>query len=253
MRVLIVEDEDAAGKRLNKLIHNIDSSIDIIDIIDSVESAIIFFKTKPSPDLLFLDIQLADGLSFEIFDEVDVMCPVIFTTAYDKYALKAFDLNSVDYLLKPIDQEKLADSIQKYKDVKDHYTESGQKQLSDLVSTFNQMDKKYKLRFLINKADELIPIHVDDIAFFYAEEKLVFLVCNNTKRHIINYTLEQLENMLDHVKFFRINRKQIISLDNISKIHMYFNYKLKLEVKTGLTQEFVVSKAKVNEFKKWLV
>jgi len=253
IRVLIVEDEETASARLKKLLHEISPEIVIEKILDTISDAVSFLECEPKIDLIFLDIQLADGLSFEIFEQVNVQVPIIFTTAYNEYALKAFELNSIDYLLKPIDKIKLEKSLNKFQAVKEHYSsEVFQHQISSLIEQFKGNKSNYKTRFLIPKADELVPVHVNDIAFFYAEDKVVFLVSVSGERFIINFSLDQLENNLDPQKFYRINRHQIIANSNILKIHNYYNYRLKIELKINMNQEFIVSKAKVSEFKNWL-
>lgn len=253
IRALIVEDEENASLRLQKLLKEINQDVEIVESTDTISHVVDFINSGKEIDLIFLDIQLADGLSFEIFEKVKVNVPIIFTTAYDQYALKAFELNSIDYLLKPIDKNKLEKSIFKYKEVKEHYSaEKLSDQIQNMMLQYKGIDTNYKTRFLIPKADELVPVHVDDIAFFFAEDKAVFLVNDNEERFIINFSLDQLENSLEPKKFFRINRHQIIAGSNISKIHNYFNYRLKLELNINLEQEFIVSKAKVSGFKNWL-
>ncbi len=253
IKVLIIEDEQFAEERLKNLLNDIPENIEVITTLDSVESAINWLHTYPPPDLIFLDIQLSDGQCFTVFEYVQVQSPVIFTTAYDEYAIKAFEVNSIDYLLKPIKKEQLENSIKKYQAIKAYfsYDELNDKMFG-LLNNLKSVEKNYKNRFLVNKGDTLIPIDSKDIAYFYTEDKAVFLVTDENKRFIINYTLDKLETLIDPQIFFRVNRQVIISNAAIKKISNYFNYKLKVDVSPQFEEEIVVSRTKVNGFKKWL-
>jgi DNA-binding LytR/AlgR family response regulator len=253
MNILIIEDEKLAARRLISLINETEKDANIITTIDSVEKAITWFKNNDPPDLIFLDIQLSDGLCFNIFKEVDVHSPVIFTTAYDEYALKAFELNSVDYLLKPIKSEKLQQSIEKYKNLKSTFSSS---QLNfdaqKLIETIQDSKKEYTSRFLVNKGNSLLIINVNDIAYFHAEDKMVFITTFENKKYLINNTLDKLETSLKPKKFFRTARQFLVTARAIHKIHNYFNYKLKLELQPPPETDVIVSKARVSDFKEWL-
>lgn len=210
-------------------------------------------KSNPSPDLIFLDIQLADGLSFSIFEKVEVKSPVIFTTAYDEFALKAFELNSIDYLLKPVKKEELQQSLQKYRSVKDFFSSDELKlKMYDLLNQMKNETKNYKDRFLVNKGDSLIPVTTSDIAYFYTEEKAVFLVKSDNQRFFVNYSLDELEGLLDPASYYRVNRQFIINFNAIAKVNQYYNYKLKIELNPSIDKEIIISKANVSEFKNWL-
>ncbi|MEZ4906858.1 MAG: LytTR family DNA-binding domain-containing protein [Saprospiraceae bacterium] len=254
MKVLIIEDENRAAQRLEKLILEIDSDIEVLAIFDSVEDSITWFKNNEAPQLIFLDIHLSDGLSFNIFNSVQVNCPIIFTTAYDEYALRAFDLNSIDYLLKPIDKTKLQRAIDKYKKFASPHI--NQEVNTDILSLLNSMESKkpfYRSSFLINKNDSFHIINITQISYFYSEDKLTFIKTNEDKRYIIDESLDNLMDSLDPTKFFRINRQVIISINSIKSINNYFNYKLKLELfphTEGLNT--VISRSKVSEFKEWV-
>jgi two-component system, LytTR family, response regulator LytT len=253
MNVLIVEDEVLAANHLLKLLEEQDHSVKICGIIDSVEATIRWLNANPLPDLIFLDIQLADGMSFSIFDRIKIEVPVIFTTAYDAYAIKAFDLNSIDYLLKPVDEERLSASLAKFKKIKQYYgKENDPDHIEDILKKLSLQTPVFKTRFLVNKGESLIPVSVEEIAFFYAEEKGVFLVTSENKQYLINYNLEILERTLNPVEFFRVNRQFIVSAHSIKKVHNYFNYKLKLDIIPVTDKEIVVSKAKTTEFKNWM-
>ncbi|MFC2138628.1 LytR/AlgR family response regulator transcription factor [Bacteroidota bacterium] len=253
IKALLVEDEVLAANRLQKMLQEIDPGIEILEILDSVESTVNWIKNNPSPDLLFLDIQLADGRSFDIFEHVKVQSPVIFTTAYDEFAINAFKLNSIDYLLKPIKIEELEESINKYKSIKEYFSESDlQTKIFSVLSNIKDETKSFKNRFLVNKGDSLIPVSADEIAYFYAEDKENFLTTFAGQKYFVNYSLDTLEEMLDPTIFFRVNRQFILAAKSISKVHNYFNYKLKVEVKPLIDKEIVISRAKTGEFKNWL-
>ncbi len=251
MNILIIEDEIPAAKRLQKLIGDFQPEAKIMEVIDSVEQAVIFLKKKPTLDLIFMDIQLADGLSFDIFNQTKINTPVIFTTAFDQYALKAFKVNSIDYLLKPIDAEELQSAFQKFEK---HYPQDNagynQQTIEQLMQQMTQ--KSYKERFLVKMGQQLNYLKVSDIAYFYSEDGLLHALDKKNKRHIIDYTLDQLETVLSPDHFFRINRKNIISLPAIEKIHTYFNSRLKLDLVPSTPQEVIVSRDRVNDFKQWL-
>lgn len=250
MRVLIIEDEAPAAKQLQKLIANIDPSIEVLDVVDSVSSAVKWLKELNHPDLIFMDIQLADGLSFDIFLQVELEVPVIFTTAYDEFALKAFKVNSVDYLLKPIDPDELRVAIQKFVDL------HGKRQTYD-VSAIDSLVKslskpKYRERFMVKSGQQLHYIQAADLLFAYADEGVVFLLTNDGSRHLIDQKVEDLNAVLDPQAFFRVNRKYLIHISLIKKIHTWFNNRLKLELCHGNDHEVIVSRERVADFKQWL-
>lgn len=251
MKTLIVEDELPAAKRLIKLLAEHCPSCEIIAHVESVESAVKWLSTNSAPDLIFMDIQLADGLSFDIFSKADVNSPVIFTTAFDQYTLRAFKVNSIDYLLKPIDPEELKKAIEKY------YRFYKQDQIFDksgiekmLESVLKKQD--YKERFLVKSGPHLNYVPIGEINYFYSEDGIAFAQCSNGKKHIVEYTLDQLENMLNPSDFFRINRQVITRPDAIQKISTWFNSRLKLDISPSNNLNLVVSRDRVPEFKKWL-
>jgi two-component system, LytTR family, response regulator LytT len=254
MKALIIEDEDLAAHRLMQLLKEIEPGIEINGPIDSIKASVRHLMETQSYDIIFLDIQLADGKSFSIFEKVDVSVPIIFTTAYDEYAIKAFELNSIDYLLKPINIEKLRNSLDKFYKICKFYEKSNtSKGLLELLRTFQiQPAQAYKTRFLINKGDMLVPITTSEIAYFYAEDKALFIVTTYHKKHLINFTLEQLEQKLDPQQFFRVNRQVISSIGAIRTVHNYFNYKLKLDLQPEPGIEVIVSKARTGDFKIWM-
>jgi len=252
MKILIVEDEYHAAQRLQKLIHQFIDQAQILNVIDSVEDTVDWLKKNEAPDLIFLDIQLADDLSFSIFNKVDVASPIIFTTAFDQYAMRAFKLNSIDYLLKPIDEEELKHALAKYHELNKDELQPAMQSLQQLIQKL-QLEKSYKDRFLLKSRDKYDFLLSDDIAYFYSEDSLTFIITLSGKKHIYDETLSSLHEQLDPKKFFRINRKQIIHVQAISKIHNYFNSRLKVDLKPkGDDIEALVSREKVKDFKVWL-
>ncbi len=252
MEILIIEDEIPAAKRLEKLILECKPQAQILEVIDTVEDALEWFKINSEPDLIISDIQLADGVSFQIYEELDLECPIIFSTAYDQYAVKAFELNSIDYLLKPYSKnalQKSFDKLEKFSPNQNNFLKK-----LDLNTLLNQVSNEnvYKQRFLISKADALIPISTDDIAYIYTEDKAVMIKTMENKSFFINYSLDDLEAQLDPLKFFRLNRQFITGVKAITKISQYFNGKLKIELSPIQNAKVIVSRAKTPVFKNWL-
>jgi len=254
MKKLLVEDEELAAERLAQLVKEIEPGAEIHGPIDTISATVKHLKSKPVYDLILLDIQLADGKSFTIFEECDVVTPVIFTTAYDEYALQAFELNSIDYLLKPVNREKLKSSLEKFTRLKEYYGSGNPNyQLYEMIRNLKTPEKSaYKDRFLISKGDAMVPVKVSEIACFYAEDKEVFLLTHQNKRYIIPNSIEELSEKLDPKLFFRVNRQYIISAEGISKVHYYFNFKLKVEIAADPKLEIIVSRSKTTAFKAWM-
>jgi DNA-binding LytR/AlgR family response regulator len=253
MKALIIEDEYPAAERLQKLIARADEGIEICGVLDSVEGALKWISDNPAPDLIFSDIQLSDGLSFEIFEKSVVSSPIIFTTSYDEYAIKAFKVKSIDYLLKPIKQQELEQAIQKYKDsIHEPLPADHALKLESLLDVLPASQKKYKTRFLVKSREQLIPVFEEQIAYFQTSNELVLLVKKDGKKYLVDYTLEQLDKLLNPENFFRLNRQFIAHLSAIHEIHTYFNGKLKLELSPKASDEVVVSRDKAGLFKTWL-
>lgn len=247
-RVIIIEDEPPAAKRLMKMLESCTVSIEIVEVLDSVEDSIAYFKNFDNYDLLFMDVQLGDGLSFDIFKSVEIQKPIIFTTAYDDYTLQAFKVNSVDYLLKPIDQEDLENAIVRF----NTQVSSGSSLLNmtQLVETLKKPD--YKHRFLVKKGKQLLVIPTTDVAYFYSEDGYTLLGDKNGGKHIVDLTIDQLCEVMNPSKFHRINRKMVISLDCIGAIHEYFNSRWKLELNPVPNFDVIVSRDRAKGFKVWL-
>jgi DNA-binding LytR/AlgR family response regulator len=249
MKVVIIEDEKLSAEHLANLLDKADPSIRVIDCFDSVKNSVKAFREGLTADLIFLDIQLADGLSFEIFNEVVVETPIIFTTAYNDYAIRAFKLNSVDYLLKPIGLDDLTSAVNKFKKYSRNNVSS---LLENIVHTYQNMNKQYKSRFMIRMGDNIVSVKTGDIAHFVFEDGIVLLVTTANNKYPVDFTLDQLEPMLDPGEFFRINRKAIISISSIQKTGTYFNSRLKITSPHLHDDYAIVSRERVNDFKAWL-
>jgi DNA-binding LytR/AlgR family response regulator len=248
MKCLIVEDEKVAAERLGKLISQIDSSIEIVSVIQSVKKSVEWLQSNPHPDFIFMDIQLADGLSFEIFEQAIVDSPVIFTTAYDEYALKAFKVNSIDYLLKPIDTGELKAAIDKFKEK--HRPVQVSPQIFDNI--LHKLTNTHKSKFVIKVGEHLKVFMADEIQCFYSMEKATFLQNLQGRDYAISYSLDQLEELLDPAKFFRISRKYIVAFKSIKDIVSYSNSRLLLRLETNNSDDLVISRERVGAFKEWL-
>lgn len=249
MKVVIVEDEKIAANRLEKLLIQIDSSIEVIAKLGSIKSSVDWFKNNKA-ELIFLDIQLSDGLSFSIFDQLSIKTPVIFTTAYDQYAIKAFQLNSISYLLKPIRESELKQSLSKYNEL----IAALNIDFKSLLKEMNGEKISYKKRFLIHAGDKLKKIDVDDIAYFYALEKNVFIKTFNKTSYAVDYTLDALDNILNPEQFFRINRKYIVNMNSISEMIAYSRGRVKLNLNPAADEELdaIVSVERSPKFKQWM-
>jgi len=248
MKTLIIEDEVLAVKHLQTVLKEI-KEIEVIGILESISESLEWFKSNLQPELIFMDIHLADGSAFEIFRHVDITCPVIFTTAYDEYALKAFKVNSIDYLLKPIELEVVQNALKKLKDLS-----SATHKHSDFQYFIDSFKKKssYKSHFLIPaKGDKLIPVQAAELAFIYIDASLVKAIMFDEKPLRFEFTLDELEALLDPNDFFRANRQYIISRKAIKDIDLWFNSRLSVNLKVHVPDKILISKARISEFKKW--
>ena len=248
-KVLIIEDEPLAAKRLTRLLGQIDSSIEILDVLDSVKSSVEWLS-KHEAELIFLDIHLADGNSFSIFDEVQPKTPIIFCTAYDQYALQAFRLNSIHYLLKPIEKEELEHALKKFEDQK---SQAAPIDLVALTQAFQQkQEPEYQKRFLVSSGDKIKSIPVEEVSYFFGQQKYAFLITEDKRRHIIDSTLGKLENVVDPKQFFRINRQYLIKYDAIKTMYAHSKSRIKVELEPPGDIEAIVSMEKTRLFKEWL-
>jgi len=250
MQVLIFEDEKLASERLVEILQEIKPSINVVASIKSVEAGILWLQNNKHPDLIISDIQLLDGTSFEIFSEVKVECSVIFTTAYDQYAIKAFEVNSVDYLLKPISEDKLKAAIEKAERQLGSPTTGVN--LEELKGLLQNSRAEYKSRFLIKIGQRIRAVPVEKIAYFFTKEKMTYIVTFENQKYPIDHSLEEVDAMLDPKFFFRINRKFIVHFDAVKDIHPYFKGRIKLGLAPEIDADIVISSEKTPSFKRWL-
>jgi len=251
-RALIIEDEPAAARRLEKMVAECEPSIRITGILDSIKGAVDWFNNYPMPDLIFLDINLGDGLSFTIFEKVEITCSVIFTTAYDEYAIKAFRHNGIDYLLKPIKIDELKYSISKYIQQQAGRENIIQNNIKQLMGSFSGNTDQWKKRFIVNFGDKIKAIETEDVAYFMILEKNTFLVTQLNESFGINYSLEQLEEMLNPDEFFRANRKFLVRFAAIKNMWSYSRSRVKLELQPPAPDDVIVSTERSAAFKEWL-
>ena len=250
MNVLIIEDEKPAARRLNRMLAALD--IQAQQMLHSVEESLNWLQNNTHPDLIFLDIQLSDGLSFEIFEEIDVKSAIIFTTAYDEYALKAFKLNSIDYLLKPIDDDELATAVAQFKKQQPKETDV-QVNLDDIRKLLiNPVDRKFKKRLSIKVGQHIKIIHINEIECFYSENKSTYIHTTENRNYLLDHSLENWQEQLDPEHFFRVNRTYIVHINAIKDIIAYSNSRLKLMLHSYNEQEIIVSRERVKDFKNWI-
>jgi len=251
MNVLIIEDEPLAAQRLETLIVDIIDHARVVSKIDSVKKSVQWLQKNAAPDLILMDIQLADGLSFQIFEQCEVKSPVIFTTAYDEYALKAFKVNSIDYILKPVDKTELANALRKLESLKN--IQPTQEVLMQSISqAMSMLTKKYKERFVIKVGEHLKTVDVKNILYFYSQEKTTFCHTTDNRNHILDFTLEQLEGLVDSAEYFRVNRKYLVRGDSIQDIITYTNSRLRLVLKDSQDNDVIVARERVQDFRLWL-
>ncbi|PQJ23491.1 LytTR family DNA-binding domain-containing protein [Tenacibaculum sp. SG-28] len=250
MKILIIEDEKPAARRLHRMLSSMNMPVD--EMLHSVEEAIQWFHTNAHPDLIFLDIQLSDGLSFEIFEEVNIKSAIIFTTAYDEYALKAFKLNSIDYLLKPIDEDDLKVAVAKFKAHRPQHTEVKVNMEDIRKLLINPIDRKFKKRFTIKIGQHIKIIHSDEIECFYSENKATYIHTNTNRNYLIDNSLEYWQEELDPEQFFRVNRTYIIHIEAIKDIVVYTNSRLQLKLQHYNDAEIIVSRERVKAFKAFI-
>ena len=257
MKVFIIEDERLGLDRLMKLLKEIDPSIDIIGYAETIKSAVWWLQNNQAPDIIFMDIELADGQCFEIFSQTQVNAPIIFTTSYDEYALQAFKVNGIDYLLKPIRKEDLIQSLKKHENLKFAFSRDMPivQNIENLISGLQviQQKREFRRRFLVKKGQKFLAIEVEEIAWFMADGKICFIKTWENNRYMVDYTLEQLGDLVDPSGFFRINRSFLVHFKSIVSVSPYFNGKLKLHlIPAPDIDDVVVSRERANEFKKWL-
>jgi DNA-binding LytR/AlgR family response regulator len=248
MHVIIIEDEKPAAEKLQKAIHQANSQIVIQVVLPTVQAATAWLQQHPHPDLIFMDIELSDGLSFAILEKIPVSCPIIFITAFDEYWQEAFEHNGIDYLLKPVKQEKLEAALQKFDKLKDFFA-SGLLQLQQWRQ--QEKDRQYRKRFLVKKGMDYITVRTEDIAYFYATHKLVCMVDKGNQKFILDKSLSELEKETDPAQFYRLNRKFLVNVHAIKKIRSYPKSKLLIEVVPAMDEDIIVSQENANAFKEW--
>jgi len=253
LSVLIVEDEPHSQRELKRLLSQSGYDIHVMECIDSVEDTIDWLNDNPAPDIMFFDIQLSDGLSFEIFNHIDTNIPVIFTTAFDEYAIQAFKVNSIDYLLKPVKQVDLNASLEKFLLLKESNRTTENSLSYDQIKNLLEINKhSYKSRFISRIGDQIIYIDVNEIAYFKAEDNEVLIITFSNKSYIIDYSLEQLGSMLDPDIFYRVNRSYFINIRSILKISKYFNSRIHLKLEPDAEGDVLISRIKVPDFLNWI-
>jgi two-component system response regulator LytT len=250
MTVVIIEDELRTAKDLNKMLNNIDDTIEVVAMLDSVEKSVQWFCEHKHPDLIFSDIQIADGICFEIFQKVQIKSPVIFCTAFDSYTLAAFDTNAVSYLLKPLTIEKVEKALEKFTQMKSAFDEEKDRQkIADLIS---HLKYAYKTTLLVHHKDKIIPVQVKDIAYFYLDNTLVNICTMSNQKYFLSSTMEELEKMVTPEIFYRANRQYLVNRNAISDIERFFARKLVAKLNVATPEPIVISKAKATEFLQWL-
>ncbi|MDQ6845641.1 MAG: LytTR family DNA-binding domain-containing protein [Bacteroidota bacterium] len=252
MNILIIEDEVQAAWDLQNSIQALQPGFKVITIIDSVEAGLEWFKNNDQPNIIFSDIQLGDGLAFEIFQQVTLTCPVIFCTAYDEYALRAFENNGIDYLLKPIKKESLKKSIDKINLLKKTFGNDNSLLLNDLIKEITKDFKSYKSTFLVSYRDKMIPVNINDIVFFRIIDDAVELSTKSNEQYRVNYSLDHIESMVDPKFFYRANRQYLIAYNAIKEVENYFDRKLLIKLIQLNAEPVIVSKAKSSDLLRWL-
>lgn len=258
MQVLIVEDEPLAVKKLERLLAEVAFDLKVVGTTGSIRATVEWLENNPAPDLIFLDIELSDGQSFEIFNQTKVKSPVIFVTSYDEFALQAFKVNSVDYLLKPVQKEDLDNAITKYRDIKTQYMRDAYPVSTSIeslllsLSSGQASQKEYRTRFLVKYLQKYVTVEVADIAYFWSEGRINFFKTRAGQKYIVEYTMDEIEAMLDPRDWFRVSRQYMVSVPSVAEIHPFFNNRLKLHLTPKEPEEVTVSRERVQDFKVWL-
>lgn len=247
MKVIIIEDEKPAAEKLKKAILKADNRMEVTALLNSVAASVHWLEENPVPDLIFMDIELTDGLSFKIFEKKNITCPVIFTTAYDEYWQEAFEHNSIDYLLKPIRQDNLETALAKYEMLKQYFAQNLQQLLQP-----QQPANGNKKRFLVKRGSDYISVKTEEIAYFYAAHKLVCMVDKKNQKFILDQSLAEIEKQIDGALFYRVNRKYLVSMNAIKRMKTYPKSKLQLEIEPQVNEEIIISQENVSAFKEWM-
>ncbi len=250
MKIVIIEDEPQAVDRMDSLLRQCAPEATVVARLDTIKASVAWIKANDPVDLILMDIQLADGLSFEIFNQTEVRSPIIFTTAFNEYALKAFKVNSIDYLLKPISPEDLRSALAKY----NHLIGAvpAQKMMESIGNAMQMLTKRYKERFVLKVGEHLKTVEVKDVLYFYSQEKFTFAQTVDQRKHILDFTLDQLEGLVDPSAYFRINRKYLVGLAAVQDMISYTNSRLRLTLRHSDDPEVIVARERVQEFRDWL-
>ncbi|GAB3900667.1 LytTR family DNA-binding domain-containing protein [Larkinella knui] len=256
MKILLIEDETVAARQLKTMVLQAESDAEVVGILDSVEGSVNWLRTNPVPDLILMDIELVDGQSFEIFSQVEVQSPVIFTTAYDEFALKAFRVNSIDYLLKPIEDAALRRALQKFQHFSAAFAQPNPvvqiEKLIDELARRAPQTGSYRERFLVRQGQRLIPVDASEVAYFFSQNKISFIKTYDNRLLHLDYTLDELEQSLNPRQFYRANRQFIVGHKAVEKLHFYFNNKLKVILRPASEEDVIVSREKAMAFRRWL-
>lgn len=251
-KIILIEDEPYNLRLLQGMIKKLRPDWEVVETFESVKNSVEWLRNNPHPDLFFMDIQLADGLCFSIFDQVEVKGMVIFTTAFDNYAIRAFKVNSIDYLLKPFKEKDLEAAIEKFESFKNRSTETESSQdYSEILDAIRKGEKKHRKRFLISKGAAYYMLPVEEIAYFFSENRITTAVTFGSQNHVVDFPLETLEEQLDPELFFRANRQLIVNIQSIEKIENYFSGKLKVRLNPPFEGEPIISRLKASDFKEW--
>jgi two-component system LytT family response regulator len=255
---MIIEDEELTARKLVRMLRDIEPGCCILTTLSSIEESVAWLKEHTAPDVIFMDIELADGQSFEIFNQVKVSCPVIFTTAYDEFAIKAFKVNSIDYLLKPVKEEDLRRALAKIEELKNVLQAKPDNLQTSLAQFLQQLSPPASVsstlrdRFMIKQGQRLFSVGIEEVAYFFSRNKISFIKTFDKRELMLDYTLDQLDKMVDHRRFFRLNRQVIAELRAIEKVNLYFNNKLKINLQPPMDEDVIVSREKAADFKVWL-
>jgi two-component system LytT family response regulator len=252
MNILIVEDEALSARRLKSILTELDPTYRVLEITESVKQTVEWLRRHPDPDLILMDIELTDGKSFDIFEKTLVKSPVIFVTAYDEYAIRAFKVNSIDYLLKPVKQEELSRSIEKFKQLRRGFGHGSEGMNIQSLLQELQRQTGVKQRFLIKQGDRLIPVETAEIAYFQTKDKMNFIRTFDKKEYPVDQSLDEIEKMIDPQLFFRANRQFIVSAPAVEKINFWFSSKLKVDIKPDPGEDVIISREKSMAFRKWM-
>lgn len=255
MKVLIIEDEELTARKLNRMLVEVEPNAEVVGLTASIEGSVTWLRSNPCPDLILMDIELSDGQSFDIFQRVPLNCPVIFTTAYDEYAIRAFKVHSIDYLLKPVKEDDLRNALAKLRNLKQMFDSSGEALQATISKLLGHLapppSTPYRDRFMIKQGQRLLYVGIEEVAYFFSRHKISFIKTYEGHEWMVDYNLDEIDKMVDPRRFFRLNRQIIAALPAVEKVHLYFNHKLKIQLQPPFNEEVLVSREKAKDFKSW--